>query len=97
MGRWCVLAWVAPLLATAAAAAVPADFHLIAEAGPRLPNKAVRRIEESMYFGPLARDQPPQKLRDERLLTLSGETFTLTPAGLGSSIDGILQAISDPQ
>jgi len=45
MGRWCLLAWVAPLLASAAAAAVPADFQLVAEAGPRLPNKAVRRIE----------------------------------------------------
>jgi hypothetical protein len=27
----------------------------------------------------------------------SGHTFTLTPAGLGSSMDGILQPISDPQ
>jgi hypothetical protein len=30
-------------------------------------------------------------------VTLSGETFTLTPAGLGSSLDGILQPISDPK
>jgi hypothetical protein len=30
-------------------------------------------------------------------VALSGETFTLTPAGLGSPFDGILQAISDPQ
>jgi hypothetical protein len=29
-------------------------------------------------------------------VALSGKTFTLTPAGLGSSIDGILQPISDP-
>ena len=27
----------------------------------------------------------------------SGTTFTLTPAGLGSPMDGILQPISDPQ
>jgi len=27
----------------------------------------------------------------------SGNTFTLTPAGLGSSLDGILQPISDPK
>lgn len=27
----------------------------------------------------------------------SGKTFTLTPAGLGSTLDGILQPISDPQ
>ena len=30
-------------------------------------------------------------------VTLSGKTFTLTPAGLGSPLDGILQPISDPQ
>ena len=30
-------------------------------------------------------------------VTLSGKTSTLTPAGLGSSLDGILQPISDPQ
>jgi len=30
-------------------------------------------------------------------VALSGKTFTLTPAGLGSSMDGILQPISDPQ
>ena len=30
-------------------------------------------------------------------VALSGETFTLTPAGLGSALDGILQPISDPQ
>ncbi|WP_407179186.1 hypothetical protein [Bradyrhizobium sp. STM 3562] len=30
-------------------------------------------------------------------VTLSGNTFTLTPAGLGSPLDGILQPISDPQ
>jgi hypothetical protein len=30
-------------------------------------------------------------------VALSGKTFTLTPAGLGSSLDGILQPISDPQ
>jgi hypothetical protein len=30
-------------------------------------------------------------------VVLSGKTFTLTPAGLGSSLDGILQPISDPQ
>jgi hypothetical protein len=29
-------------------------------------------------------------------VALSGETFTLTPAGLGSPLDGILQPISDP-
>ena len=28
---------------------------------------------------------------------LSGRTFTLTPAGLGSPLDGILQPISDPR
>jgi hypothetical protein len=30
-------------------------------------------------------------------VTLSGKTFTLAPAGLGSPLDGILQPISDPQ
>jgi len=30
-------------------------------------------------------------------VALSGQTFTLTPAGLGSSMDGILEPISDPQ
>jgi hypothetical protein len=30
-------------------------------------------------------------------VALSGKTFTLTPAGLGSSLEGILQPISDPQ
>jgi hypothetical protein len=30
-------------------------------------------------------------------VALSGKTFTLTPAGLGSPLDGILQPISDPQ
>src|SRR5262252_10496215 len=30
-------------------------------------------------------------------VTLSGKTFTLTSAGLGSPFDGILQPISDPQ
>ena len=30
-------------------------------------------------------------------VALSDMTFTLTPAGLGSSMDGILQPISDPQ
>jgi hypothetical protein len=30
-------------------------------------------------------------------VVLSGKTFTLTPAGLGSSLDGILQPVSDPQ
>jgi len=30
-------------------------------------------------------------------VTLSGKTFTLTSAGLGSPLDGILQPISDPQ
>jgi hypothetical protein len=30
-------------------------------------------------------------------VALSGRTFTLTPAGLGSALDGILQPISDPQ
>jgi hypothetical protein len=30
-------------------------------------------------------------------VALSGKTFTLTPAGLGSSLDGILQPISDPK
>jgi hypothetical protein len=30
-------------------------------------------------------------------VALSGKTSTLTPAGLGSSLDGILQPISDPQ
>jgi hypothetical protein len=30
-------------------------------------------------------------------VALSGQTFTLTPAGLGSPLDGILQPISDPQ
>ena len=30
-------------------------------------------------------------------VTLSGKTFTLTPAGLGSPLDGILQPISDPK
>ena len=30
-------------------------------------------------------------------VALSGKTFTLTPAGLGSSLDGMLQPISDPQ
>lgn len=30
-------------------------------------------------------------------VALSGKTFTLTPAGLGSSLDGILRPISDPQ
>jgi hypothetical protein len=29
-------------------------------------------------------------------VALSGKTFTLTPAGLGSPLDGILQPISDP-
>jgi hypothetical protein len=29
-------------------------------------------------------------------VAVSGKTFTLTPAGLGSSLDGILQPISDP-
>ena len=29
--------------------------------------------------------------------SFSGKTFTLTPAGLGSALDGILQPISDPQ
>jgi hypothetical protein len=30
-------------------------------------------------------------------VTLSGKTYTLTPAGLGLTLDGILQPISDPQ
>jgi hypothetical protein len=30
-------------------------------------------------------------------VALSGKTFTLTPVGLGSSVDGILQPISDPK
>jgi hypothetical protein len=30
-------------------------------------------------------------------VTRFGKTFTLTPAGLGSPLDGILQPISDPQ
>jgi hypothetical protein len=30
-------------------------------------------------------------------VALAGETFTLTPAGLGSSLDGVLQPISDPK
>ncbi len=30
-------------------------------------------------------------------VALSGKTFTLTPTGLGSAVDGILQPISDPQ
>jgi hypothetical protein len=30
-------------------------------------------------------------------VALSGKTFILTPAGLGSPLDGILQPISDPQ
>ena len=30
-------------------------------------------------------------------VAFSGKTFTLTPAGLGSTLDGILQPISDPQ
>jgi hypothetical protein len=30
-------------------------------------------------------------------VALSGQTFTLTPAGLGSPMDGILQPISDPK
>ena len=30
-------------------------------------------------------------------VALSGETFTLTPAGLGSPLDGIIEPISDPQ
>ena len=30
-------------------------------------------------------------------VAFSGKTFTLTPAGLGSALDGILQPISDPQ
>ena len=30
-------------------------------------------------------------------VALFGKTFTLTPAGLGSSLDGILQPISDPK
>jgi hypothetical protein len=30
-------------------------------------------------------------------VALSGKTFTLTPAGLGSSLDGFLQPISDPK
>ncbi|OAF07739.1 hypothetical protein AYJ54_16670 [Bradyrhizobium centrolobii] len=30
-------------------------------------------------------------------VALSGKTFTLTPTGLGSPLDGILQPISDPQ
>jgi len=30
-------------------------------------------------------------------VALSGKTFTLTPAGLGSPLDGILQPIFDPQ
>jgi hypothetical protein len=30
-------------------------------------------------------------------VALSGKTFTLTPAGLGSALDGILEPISDPQ
>ena len=30
-------------------------------------------------------------------VVLSGKTLTLTPAGLGSPLDGILQPISDPQ
>jgi hypothetical protein len=30
-------------------------------------------------------------------VTLAGKTFTLTPAGLGSPLDGILQTVSDPQ
>ena len=30
-------------------------------------------------------------------VTLSGQTFKLTPAGLGLSVDGILQPISDPK
>jgi hypothetical protein len=30
-------------------------------------------------------------------VALSGKNFTLTPAGLGSSLDGVLQPISDPK
>jgi hypothetical protein len=30
-------------------------------------------------------------------VALSGKTFTLTPVGLGSALDGILQPISDPE
>ena len=30
-------------------------------------------------------------------VALSGKTFTLTPAGLGSPLDGIIEPISDPQ
>ena len=30
-------------------------------------------------------------------VAFSGKTFTLTPAGLGSTLDGILRPISDPQ
>ena len=30
-------------------------------------------------------------------VALSGKTFTLTPIGLGSSVDGVLQPISDPR
>ena len=30
-------------------------------------------------------------------VALSGKTFTLTPDGLGSALDGVLQPISDPQ
>ena len=30
-------------------------------------------------------------------VALSGKTFTLTPIGLGSSVDGVLQPISDPK
>jgi len=30
-------------------------------------------------------------------VALSGETFTLTPAGLGSPLDGVVEPISDPE
>ena len=30
-------------------------------------------------------------------VALSGETFTLTPAGLGSPLDGVIEPMSDPQ
>jgi hypothetical protein len=46
MRGWSVVLWLALLGAVALAAGpVPPDFHLVAEAGPRLPWKAVRRVE----------------------------------------------------